>query len=183
MKIIEYGHPIGGIPYPVEIWNADYHMWDGSIEELTHGIYAESEDGAIEAAKDFMLDGVHASDMNENEQAEAIDYYSSNDVYRVATDNHDMFLYAFERYTDNGGTGTVELYTDLREAVRAAKDAWAALCEQDKNNYRRDVCGTFRVYEVRIPYSDLIGEGEEAYTENPYTEYEEREWYNAFKED
>lgn len=34
MKIIEYGHPIDGIPYPVEIWNADYHMWDDSIEEL-----------------------------------------------------------------------------------------------------------------------------------------------------
>lgn len=38
MKIIEYGHPIDGIPYPVEIWNADYHMWDDSIEELTSGI-------------------------------------------------------------------------------------------------------------------------------------------------
>lgn len=130
-----------------------------------------------------MLNSVHASDINEKEQAEAIDYYSSNDVYRVATDNHDMYLYAFERYTDKGGTGTVELYTDRREAVRAAKDAWAALCEQDKNNYRRDVCGTFRVYEVSIPYSDIIGEGGEAYTENPYTEYEEWEWYNALKED
>lgn len=183
MKIIERGHPIDGIPYPVEIWNADYHMWDDSIEELTHGIYAESEDGAIEAAKDFMLAGVHASDMNEEKQAEAIDYYSSNDVYRVATDNHDMYLYAFERYTDKGGTGTVELYTDRREAVRAAKDAWTALCEQDKNNYRRDVVGTFRVYAVSIPYADLIGEGGEAYTENPYTEYEEYEEWNALTED
>ena len=82
MKIIENGRPIDGIPYPVEIWNADYHMWDDSIEELTSAIYAESEDGAIEAAKDFMLDSVYASDMDKEEQAEAADYYSSESVYR-----------------------------------------------------------------------------------------------------
>lgn len=183
MKIIEYGHPIDGIPYPVEIWNAKFHMWDDSIEELTHAIYSESEDGAIEAAKDFMLDTVHASDMDGEEQAEAIDYYSSENVYRIATDSHDLYLYAFETYTDKGGTGTVELYVNRREAVRAAKDAWAALCEQDKSNYRRDVGGTFRVYAVSIPYADLIGEGREAYTENPYAEYEEYEEWNALKED
>lgn len=183
MKIIENGCPIDGIPYPVEIWNADYHMWDDSIEELKRSIYAESEEEAIEAAKDFMLDSVYASDMAEEEQSEEIDYYSSNDVYRVATDNHDMYLYAFERYTDKGGTGTVELYINHHEAVRAAKDAWEALCEHDKNNYRRDVVGTFRVYAVSIPYADLSGEGEEAYTENPYTEYEDYEVWNALKED
>lgn len=53
----------------------------------------------------------------------------------------------------------------------------------ERRTYRRDKCGTFRVYEVSIPYSDIIGEGEEAYTEDPYTEYEEWEWYNALKED
>lgn len=116
-------------------------------------------------------------------KAEAIDYYSSENVYRIATDSHDLYLYAFETYTDKGGTGTVELYVNRREAVRAAKDAWAALCEQDKSNYRRDVGGTFRVYAVSIPYADLIGEGREAYTENPYTEYEEYEEWNALKED
>lgn len=183
MKIIENGQPIDGIPYPVEIWVSEYHMWGDSIEELTSGIYAESEDGAIEAAKDFMLDTVHASDMDGEEQAEAIDYYSSENAYRIATDSHDLYLYAFETYTDKGGTGTVELYVNRREAVRAAKDAWAALCEQDKSNYRRDVGGTFRVYAVSIPYADLIGEGREAYTENPYTEYEEYEEWNALKED
>lgn len=142
---------------------------------IENGQPAESEDGAIEAAKDFMLDG--------EERAEAIDYYSSENVYRIATDSHDLYLYAFETYTDKGGTGTVELYTGRREAVRAAKDAWAALCEQDKNNYRRDAAGTFRVYAVSIPYADLIGEGEEAYTKNPYTEYEEYEEWNALKGD
>lgn len=180
--IIENGKRMEGIPYPVAVWDAKNGMWDDSIEELG-AIFANSEDEAIELAKDYMLESVYASDMNEEEQAEAIDYYSSNDVYRVATDNHDMYLYAFERYTDKGGTGTVELYTDRREAVRAAKDAWTALCEQDKNNYRRDVVGTFRVYAVSIPYADLIGEGGEAYTENPYTEYEEYEEWNALNED
>lgn len=85
MKIIENGQPIDGIPYPVEIWVSEYHMWDDSIEELTSGIYAESEDGAIEAAKDFMLDTVHASDMDGEEQAEAIDYYSSEKATTAAT--------------------------------------------------------------------------------------------------
>ena len=35
MEIIENGQPIEDIPYPVEIWNADFHMWDDSIEEPT----------------------------------------------------------------------------------------------------------------------------------------------------
>lgn len=180
--IIENGKKMEGIPYPVAVWDAKNGMWDDSIEEL-NAIFANSEDEAIELAKDFMLDTVHASDMDGEEQAEAIDYYSSENVYRIATDSHDLYLYAFETYTDKGGTGTVELYVNRREAVRAAKDAWAALCEQDKNNYRRDVAGTFRVYAVSIPYADLIGEGEEAYTESPYTEYEEYEEWNALKGD
>ena len=69
---------------------------------MTHSIYAESEEDAIEAAKDFMLDSVYASDMTEEEQAEEIDYYSSNDVYRVATDSHELQFYVFETYTDKG---------------------------------------------------------------------------------
>lgn len=75
------------------------------------------------------------------------------------------------------------MFTDKDEAVRAAEKEWRHLLESDKRDYRRDVCGTFRVYEVRIPYSDLIGEGEEACTENPYTEYEEHEVWNALNED
>lgn len=90
-------------------------------------------------------------------------------------------MYVFEKYTDKGGTGEITLYTDKGEAVRAAKNAWETLCEQDKNNYRRDVFGTFRVYAVSIPYADIIGEGEDADTDNPYTEYEEYEAWNALK--
>lgn len=125
--IIENGKRMEGIPYPVAVWDAKNGMWDDSIEELG-AIFANSEDEAIELAKDYMLESVYASDMD-------------------------------------------------------AEKEWRHLFESDKRDYRRDVCGTFRVYEVSIPYSDIIGEGGEAYTENPYTEYEEWEWYNALKED
>lgn len=182
MTIIESGRVMEGIPYPVAIWNAEFSMWDDSIDDLCN-IFANSEDEAIEHAKDYMLEAVYQSDLTEEEREEAIDFYSSENVYRVATDNHDLYLYAFETYTDKGGTGEITLYTNNREAVRAAKDAWKALCEHDKNNYRRDVVGTFRVYAVSIPYADIIGEGEEAYTENPYADYEEYEEWNALKED
>lgn len=151
--IIENGERMEGIPYPVAVWDARTGMWDDSIYELG-AVFATSEDEAIELAKDYMLDPVYASDMDEEEQAEAIDYYSSENVYRIDD-----------------------------EAVRAAEKEWRHLCESDKRDYRRDVCGTFRVYDVSIPYSDIIGEGEEAYTEDPYTEYEEWEWYNALKAD
>lgn len=180
--IIENGKKMEGIPYPVAVWDAKNGMWDDSIYELG-AVFANSEDEAIELAKDYMLECVYALDVDEEERERKIEYYSNDGNYIIDNNRHELHLYAFERYTDKGGTGTVELYTGRREAVRAAKDAWAALCEQDKNNYRRDAAGTFRVYKVSIPYSDLIGEGEEAYTEDPYTEYEEWEWYNALKED
>ena len=111
---------------------------------------------------------------------------SSSDLSEVFANSEDEAIelaYVFEEYTDKGGTGEITLYTDKDEAVRAAEKEWRHLNKSDKRDYRRDVCGTFRVYEVSIPYSDLIGEGEEAYTEYPYTEYEEWEWYNALKED
>lgn len=179
--IIENGKKMDGIPYPVAVWDAKSGMWDDSIEELS-AIFANSEGEAIDLAKDYMLDSVYASDMDGEEQAEAVEYYSNDGNYIIDSDRHEMRLYVFDEYTDKGGTGEITLYTDKDEAVRAAKKEWRHLCESDKRDYRRDVCGTFRVYEVSIPYSDIIGEGEEAYTEYPYTEYEEWEWYNALKE-
>lgn len=178
--IIENGKKMEGIPHPVAVWDADHMRWDDSIEELS-AIFANSEDEAIELAKDYILDCVYALDVDEEEREREIEYYSNDGNYIIDSNRHEMRLYVFEEYTDKGGTGEITLYTDKDEAVRTAKDAWAVLCEQDKNNYRRDKCGTFRVYEVSIPYSDLIGEGGEAYTEAPYTEYEEWEWYNALK--
>lgn len=180
--IIENGKKREGIPYPVAVWDAKSGMWDDSIEELS-AIFANSEDEAIELAKDYILECVYASDMDEEEQAEEIDYYSNEGNYIIDSDRHEMRLYVFEEYTDKYTGGEIELYTDKDEAVEAAKHAWDRLHESERRTYRRDKCGTFRVYEVSIPYSDLIGEGEEAYTEDPYTEYEEWEWYNALKED
>lgn len=180
--IIENGKRMEGIPYPVAIWDKKRNMWDDSIAELG-AVFANSEDEAIEFAKDYMLGSVYASDMDGEEQAEAIECYSNEGNYIIDSSRHELHLYVFEEYTDKGGTEDVTLYTDKYEAVRAAEKEWRHLFESDKRDYRRDVCGTFRVYEVSIPYSDLIGEGEEAYTEDPYTEYEEWEWYNALKED
>lgn len=180
--IIENGKKMEGIPYPVAVWDAKSGMWDDSIEELS-AVFANSEDEAIEWAKDFILECVYASDMDEEEQAEKIDYYSNEGNYIIDSDRHELHLYVFEIYADKYTGGEIELYTDKDEAVEAAKDAWDCLHESERRTYRRDKCGTFRVYEVSIPYADLIGEGEEAYTEDPYTEYEEWEWYNALKED
>ena len=126
---------------------------------------------------------VYASDMDEEEQAREIEYYSNDGNYIIDNNRHELHLYVFEIYADKYTGGEIELYTDKDEAVEAAKRAWYRLHESERRTYRRDKCGTFRVYEVSIPYTDLIGEGEEAYTEDPYTEYEEWEWYNALKED
>ena len=180
--IIVNGKKMEGIPYPVAVWDAKNGMWDDSSSDLSE-VFANSEDEAIELAKDFVFDCVYSSDMDEEEQAKAIEYYSNDGNYIIDSHRHEMRLYVFEEYTDKGGAGEITLYTDKDEAVRAAEKEWRHLNKSDKRDYRRDVCGTFRVYEVSIPYSDLIGEGEEAYTEYPYTEYEEWEWYNALKED
>lgn len=55
--IIENGKKMEGIPYPVAVWDAKSGMWDDSIEELRE-VFANSEDEAIEWAKDFMLEFV-----------------------------------------------------------------------------------------------------------------------------
>lgn len=182
MKIIENGNEMQGIPYPVAVWDAKTHLWDDSIEDLST-VFANSEEEAIDLAKDYILECVYALDVDDEEREREIEYYSNDGNYIIDNNRHELHLCVFEKYTDKGGAGEIALYTNRREAVRAAEGAWKALCEHDRNNYRRDVCGTFRVYEVSIPYSDIIGEGEEAYTEDPYTEYEELEWYNALKED
>jgi len=180
--IIENGKKMEGIPYPVAVWDAKNGMWDDSIEELSE-VFANSEDEAIELAKDYILECVYALDVDEEEREREIEYYSNDENYIIDSDRHEMHLYVFEEYTDEGGTGEITLYTDKDEAVRAAEKEWRHLFESDKRDYRRDVCGTFRVYGVSIPYSDIIGEGAEAYTKKPYTEYEEYEVWNALNED
>lgn len=182
MKIIENGKPLEGIPYPVAVWDAKNDLWDDSIDEL-RAVFAESEEEAIDLAKDYMLESVYYSDMTEEEREAAISYYSNDGNYTADTEHHELHLYAFEKYTDKGGTGDIALYTDGREAVRAAKDEWNHLCKQDKNNYKRDVCGTWRVYAVSIPYADITDDFEGVSTEDALTEYEEFEKWDALKED
>ena len=148
------------------------------------GRRAETEDNAIQYAIEYMTDFVYNyGDYDEEEQEREIEYYSNDGNYIIDNNRHELHLYVFEIYADKYTGGEIELYTDKNEAVEAAKHAWDRLHESERRTYRRDKCGTFRVYEVSIPYSDIIGEGEEAYTEDPYTEYEEWEWYNALKED
>lgn len=180
--IIENGKRMEGIPYPVAVWDAKSGMWDDSIYELS-AVFANSEDEAIELAKDYILECVYALDVDEEEREREIEYYSNDGNYIIDNNRHELHLYVFEIYADKYTGGEIELYTDKIEAVEAAKHAWDRLHESERRTYRRDKCGTFRVYEVSIPYSDIIGEGEEAYTEDPYTEYEEWELYNALKED
>lgn len=180
--IIENGKKMEGIPYPVSVWDAKNVRWDDSIYELG-AIFANSESEAVALAKDYMLDSVYASDMDGEKQEREIEYYSNDGNYIIDSNRHELRLYVFETYADKYSGGEIELYTDKGEAVEAATHAWDRLHESERRTYRRDKCGTFRVYEVSIPYSDLIGEGGEAYTEAPYTEYEEWEWYNALKED
>lgn len=183
MKIFENGKVMEGIPYPVAVWDAKNDLWDDSIEELS-AIFANSEDEAIELAKDYMLESVYYNpDTTEEEREKAIKYYSNEGNYTANTANHELHLYVFEKYTDKGGTGETALYTDKREAVKAARDEWGHLCNQDQRNYRRDVCGTWRVYAVSIPYADLTDDFEGVSTENALTEYEEFEAWNALKED
>ena len=182
MKIIENGQKMEGIPYPVAVWDAKNNLWDDSIEELS-AIFANSEDEAIDLAKDYMLESVYQSDMSKEERVKAVSYYSNNSNYTAFTARHSLHLYVFEKYTDKGGAGEITLYTDKDEAVRAAEKEWGHLCNHDKRNYRRDVCGTWRVYAVSIPYTDLTDDFEGVSTEDALTEYEEFEAWNALKED
>lgn len=65
--IIENGKKMEGIPYPVAVWDAKNGMWDDSIYELS-AVFANSEDEAIELAKDYILECVYALDVDEEER-------------------------------------------------------------------------------------------------------------------
>ena len=97
--IIENGKKMEGIPYPVAVWDAKSGMWDDSIEELSV-LFANSEDEAIDFAKDYMLDSVYASDMDGEEQERKIKYYSNDGNYIIDSNRHEMHLYVFEIYAD-----------------------------------------------------------------------------------
>lgn len=65
--IIENGKKMEGIPYPVAVWDAKTNLWDDSIEELS-AVFANSEEEAIDLAKDYILECVYALDVDEEER-------------------------------------------------------------------------------------------------------------------
>lgn len=187
-SIIENGKKMEGIPYPVAIWDKKRNMWDDSIEELG-AVYANSEDEAIDYAIEYVKDSIIMyGTEDEDEQAEQLAYYSDPNAYKVETEGKDLELYVFEK-CDYKGNGEILLYTDRKEAIEAARDEFARMCDSDKRDYTRDAraerrgCGEFRVYAVSIPYEDLCYDFDGPYTEDPYTEYEVYEVWNARKED
>lgn len=186
--IIENGKRMKGIPYPVAIWDKKRNMWDDSIEELG-AVYANSEDEAIDYAIEYVKDSIIMyGTEDEDEQSEQLAYYSDPNAYKVETEGKDLNLYVFEQ-RDYKGNEEILLYTDRKEAVEAARNEFEHMCDSDKRDYTRDAraerrgCGEFRVYAVSIPYEDLRYDFDEPYTEDPYTEYEDYEVWNALKED
>jgi hypothetical protein len=169
-----------GIPYPVEFWDAERSRWDDSIDGF-QPIWAENEDDAIAGAMEYFKECI-ADDctLDEDQQAERIAFYSDPNKFNVQGDVRDLDLYVFEQMTYNSNLWEIQLFTDRREAVEAAKKDWARMCDRDRREYGR---GVFRVYSVTIPYSDICYDCDEPYTEDPYTEYEDYEVWNALNED
>ena len=66
-----------------------------------------------------------------------------------------MKKYLFTEYRDAMGTGSVKVYNGKEEAVTAAAKAWDTLSEADKNSYRKDPAGTYRVDEIEINTEQL----------------------------
>ena len=63
--------------------------------------------------------------------------------------------YVFEEYRDSWGIGREMILDTEEQAIKYAKQEWEKLSEDDKNSYKNDVCGTFRVYEIEISEDQL----------------------------
>jgi hypothetical protein len=61
-----------------------------------------------------------------------------------------MKKYLFVEYRDAMGTGSEKLYANKSEAITAAAKAWDTLSEADRNSYKKDPAGTYRVDEIDI---------------------------------
>lgn len=66
-----------------------------------------------------------------------------------------MKKYLFVEYRDAMGTGSEKLYNSKEEAATEAAKAWDTLSETDKNSYRKDPAGTYRVDEIEINTEQL----------------------------
>lgn len=53
--------------------------------------------------------------------------------------------YVFEEYRDKAGTGTEKKFDNKYQALDYAQREWDHLVEHDKESYRKDPCGYFRV--------------------------------------
>lgn len=74
------GEEIGAL-FHVSIWNTDSRMWDDSIEDISY-IWAETEDNAIQHAREYMLDFVYNyTDYDEEKRAEQMEYWSNPNNY------------------------------------------------------------------------------------------------------
>lgn len=89
-----------------------------------------------------------------------------------------MKKYVFEEYRDTFGTGNGRVFNSKEEAVSYAKDQWNGLCNSDKKTYKKDICGTFRVYEIEI--SDVqLAELEDGCLDTPLSELWTEDLYDA----
>ena len=94
MKIIENGQPIEGIPYPVAVWDAKHNFWDDSIVELS-GVFANSEEEAIDLAKDYILEFVYELDDEEEREREKSSIIAMMEITpSTATATHCIYLYS-----------------------------------------------------------------------------------------
>lgn len=66
-----------------------------------------------------------------------------------------MKKYLFTEYRDAMGTGSEKMYNSKEKAVTAAAKAWDTLSEADKNSYRKDPAGTYRIDEIEINTEQL----------------------------
>lgn len=61
-----------------------------------------------------------------------------------------MKAYVFDEYRDKSGTGSYKYDTDLERLLEEAQAHWNHLSEGDKDSYKKDTSGQFRVYEIEL---------------------------------
>lgn len=91
-----------------------------------------------------------------------------------------MKAYTFETYRDKGGTGSQIYALDLDNLLNEAKADWHRLSESDKDSYRKDVCGAFRVYEMELTAEEWQ-ELNDPEGELVASEFESREIWDALE--
>ena len=79
------GEEIGAL-FHVWIWNTDHEMWDDSIEDISY-FWAETEENAIQYAREYMTDFVYNYIYyDEEERAEQMEFWSNPNHYKAELD-------------------------------------------------------------------------------------------------